>query len=144
MPTVERTFEVTAPPVAVLEYLKDFTHAEEWDPGTQTCVRVGPDGPVVVGTTWHNTSHFAGMTTELVYTLREASSDRIVLHGENDTAASTDTIIVTPYEGGSRVHYRAELELHGLAKLGAPVVKLAFEKLAHVTERQMVEVLDRL
>jgi hypothetical protein len=50
-----------------MEYLKDFTHAEEWDPGTQTCTR-NDAGPIAVGTSWHNVSKIFGVTTELTYT----------------------------------------------------------------------------
>ena len=32
MPSVQRTFTVTPPPAEVLDYLKDFANATEWDP----------------------------------------------------------------------------------------------------------------
>ena len=34
---VERTFDVDRPVEVVVDYLKDFANAEEWDPGTQSC-----------------------------------------------------------------------------------------------------------
>lgn len=40
--------------------------------------------------------------------------------------------------------YHVDLDLHGLAPLAAPVMKLEFEKLAHDTEKRMIEVLDAL
>jgi len=70
--------------------------------------------------------------------------DRLVFVGSNDTATSTDTITVTPHGTGSRVSYRAQLELHGLAKLAGPVVKLVFEKVASATRDQMIDVLNQL
>ena len=143
MITVERTFTVTVPPSAVIEYLKDFGHAEQWDPGTQSCVRNG-DGPVIVGTSWHNLSKIIGVTTELTYTLEALENDRIVLVGRNDKATSTDTITVRAAGEGSSVTYRAELHMHGLAKLATPVMKLVFEKLGNDTQKQMTRVLNRL
>lgn len=143
MTTVTRTFTVTPPPTVVLDYLKDFSNAEEWDPGTEKCTRLD-SGPVQVGSRWHNESKIAGVSTELVYELTELADDRIVLVGKNETATSTDTITVVPHEGGSEVTYRAEIVMNGAAKLAAPLVKLVFEKVGNDTEDDMVRVLNGL
>lgn len=143
MPTVSRTFSVLAPPRKVIEYLADFSNAEEWDPGTQSCTR-NDSGPVQPGANWHNTSKIAGVTTELTYTLETLNSDLVVLVGRNKTATSTETISVVPDGSGSQITYRNDVELNGLAKLGSPVMKLLFEKLGVDTERQLVEVLNGL
>lgn len=143
MPTVSRTFSVTPAPSVVIEYLKDFGHAEAWDPGTQKCTRTD-SGPIAEGATWHNVSKIAGLTTELTYTLRTLTDDTIVLVGTNDSATSTDTITVAPDGTGSSITYRADLEMHGAAKLAAPAMKLIFEKLANDTEKQLTEVLNGL
>ena len=126
-----------------MNYLKDFANAEEWDPGTVSCSQES-DGPVQVGTTWHNVSKIAGNETELTYTLEELSAGRIVLVGKNDQATSTDTIEVEPHGTGSEITYTAELEMHGAAKLLTPVMKLVFEKLGNDTAEDMVQVLNRL
>ncbi len=143
MTTVTRTFTVSPAPEVVIDYLKDFTHAEEWDPGTESCRRLD-SGPVSVGSRWHNTSKIAGVTTELIYELKELTGDRIVLVGTNDSASSTDTITVEPHAEGSEVTYEAEIEMKGAAKLAGPIVKLVFEKIGSDTEDDMVQVLDRL
>ena len=85
MPTVSRTFVVTPPPAVVLDYLVDFSNAAQWDPGTKKCERLD-SGPVVVGSTWHNVSKVAGVETELTYTLKERTTDRLVFVGVNDSA----------------------------------------------------------
>jgi carbon monoxide dehydrogenase subunit G len=141
--TVTRTFTVNHPPEIVIDYLKDFRHAEQWDPGTESCQRTD-DGPIVVGATWHNTSKIAGASTELTYTLEKLTGDTIVLVGRNDTATSTDTITVRPAGSGSEITYRADIEMKGAAKLAAPVVKLALEKIGNDTEKQMIEVLNAM
>ena len=136
MITVSRTFTVAAEPAAVIDYLKDFSHAVEWDPGTQSCTR-NDDGPIQVGASWHNVSKILGLKTELTYTLERLEPDTIVLVGRNDTATSTDTITVRAAASGSELTYQAELEMHGVAKLTTPVMKLEFEKLANETEKQL-------
>ncbi len=131
---VVRTFAVSTAPAQAIDYLADFAHAEAWDPGTQTCVRIG-DGPVGVGATWRNTSKILGSTTELDYRLTHLDSERIELVGENKTATATDVITVRPVpgEGGSEITYDATVVLHGVAKLGSPLMQLEFEKLGNQT-----------
>ena len=143
MPTVSRSFTVEAPPRRVLNYLKDFSHAEAWDPGTQRCTRID-SGPVTVGSRWHNESKIFGVSTELDYALKEATTDRVVFEGNNKSATSVDTIIVTPSGSGSRVSYRADLKMHGLGVVASPVMKVLFEKIAGETKDQMTEVLNAL
>ncbi len=143
MPSATRSFRVAPGPRTVISYLSDFSHAEEWDPGTVSCTRTD-DGPVVEGATWRNVSRFAGMTTELSYTLRQLTGDRIVFIGENKGTTSADTITVEPDGTGTQVTYRADLALRGASALLGPVMKLVFEKMATDTERQLTQVLNGL
>ena len=143
MTTISRTFTVTPAPSVVLDYLKDFSHAEEWDPGTEKCERLD-SGPVAVGSRWHNTSKIAGVSTELEYELTELTESTVVFAGSNDSASTTDTITVLPSGSGSEITYVAEIEMSGAAKLATPVVKLVFEKIGSDTEDDMITVLNRL
>ncbi len=145
MTTVSRTFDVRPQPSVVLDYLKDFSNAEDWDPGTVSCTRTD-SGPVRVGSTWHNVSKIAGVSTELTYTLEQLTDDTIVLVGRNDSATSTDTITVVPSPDGtgSRVTYEANIEMKGAAKLADQIMKIVFEKIGSDTEDDMTTVLNRL
>ncbi len=138
-----RTFTVKPTPDVVVDYLADFTHAEEWDPGTESCTRLD-SGPIQVGSRFHNESKIAGVSTELVYELVTLDADKVVLRGENDSATSTDTITVTPKDGGSEITYEAVIEAKGVGKLAEPLMKLVFERIGSETEEKMTEVLDRL
>jgi carbon monoxide dehydrogenase subunit G len=140
---VTRTFTVDRPAPAVLAYLADFGHADQWDPGTQTCTRID-DGPVGVGARWHNVSKILGRETELEYTLERLEESRIVLVGRNKTATSTDDISVRPADGGSEVTYDATVELHGVAKLGSPLLQVQFEKLGDQTVEGIREAVSTL
>jgi carbon monoxide dehydrogenase subunit G len=141
--TVSRTFSVEVPPEIVIPYLADFAHAEHWDPGTVRCVR-NDDGPVRVGSSWHNTSKIVGISTELTYTLEQLTDERIVLVGRNDTATSTETINVARSGAGSSITYANEVQFNGAAKLAAPLGKVVFEKLGNDTEKQLVKTLNAL
>lgn len=143
MPTVSRTFTVTAAPNQVIDYLADFAHAEEWDPGTVRCTRIGA-GPVQVGSRWHNESRIAGISTELTYTLEKLTGDRIVFVGRNDTATSTETITVTPIGPATELTYTNRVDLNGAAKLASLLFKIVFERLAVDTQKKLSDVLDAL
>ena len=140
---MSRTFTVKPTPEVVVDYLADFTHAEEWDPGTESCTRLD-SGPIRVGSRFHNESEIAGVSTELVYELVTLDADKVVLRGENDSATSTDTITVTPKDGGSEITYEAVIEAKGIGKLAEPLMKLVFERIGSETERKLREVLNRL
>jgi carbon monoxide dehydrogenase subunit G len=82
------------------------------------------------------------VTTELDYELTELTDSRVVRVGRNDSATSTDTITVVPSGEGSEITYPADLDMHGLANLASPAMKLVFEKLANDTEEQLTRVLE--
>ncbi|BBZ20155.1 SRPBCC family protein [Mycolicibacterium gadium] len=143
MPTVSRTFSVSPSPHQVIEYLKDFAHAVEWDPGTQQCTR-NDSGPIGKGASWHNVSKIAGVTAELTYTLETMSDSNLVFVGKNKSSTSTENIYVDAADSGSVITYRNDLEMRGPIALLNPLLKLYFEKLANDTEKQMTSVLNRL
>ena len=140
---MSRTFNVSPPPPVVVGFLKDFAHAEQWNPGTRSCERIDR-GPVAEGAYWHNVSKILGRTAELTYKLEELTDRKVVFVGENQSSTSIDTITVDPAGAGSLITYEAERERHGTAKLLSPLMKLAFERLAVDTEKQMTDVLNKL
>ena len=143
MPSVTRKFNVSPPRGVVIDYLKDFGNSEQWDPGTQSCERVGT-GPVAEGSYWHNVSKMLGVTAELTYKLEELTDRKVVFVGENKSSSSVDAIAVEAAGAGSVITYDAELEMYGPAKLLNPVMKRAFVKRAGDTEKKMTTVLNQL
>ncbi|HEX5201153.1 SRPBCC family protein [Paractinoplanes rhizophilus] len=129
MIVVERTFAVTAPPDAVLAYLRDFANAREWDPSARATHRLGA-GPIVPGAHWRHVRKLLGVTAELTYTLIAADPGRLVFHARSEGATCVDTVTLGPVAGGTEVSYRSEIEMHGLAKLATPVIRAEIEKLA--------------
>jgi carbon monoxide dehydrogenase subunit G len=142
--SVTRTFTVDKPADVVVGYLSDFSNAVDWDPGTQSCVRED-SGPVQVGSSWRNVSKFLGRETVLTYRLKVLQPGHITLVGTNRSATSTDDITVRDAPpNGSEVTYRANIELHGLARLGGPVVKAAMERLGDATASQIKQTVAAL
>jgi carbon monoxide dehydrogenase subunit G len=143
MATVSRTFTVSPPPSVVVDYLKDFANAEQWESGTQSCERVDT-GPVTEGAYWHHVSRILGRTAELTYTLDELTERRVVFVGENGSSTSVDTLTVDPEGAGSLVTYEAELQMHGTARLLGPMVTRALKRLAGDTEMRLTAALNAL
>ena len=141
---VERTFTVATPIETVFDYLADFTHTNEWDPGTIETRRVSGDGGV--GTTYENRSEFAGRRTELTYesVVRERPT-RLRFRGTNRTATATDTLTFSPTGDGTQVHYRADFEFTFPVSLVAPLlVKPKLAGIADETVEQMRRTLENL
>ncbi|KNX36163.1 SRPBCC family protein [Luteipulveratus halotolerans] len=133
MATVTRTFTTDSPAAPLLDYLADFAHATDWDPGTVRCEPT-TEPPVRVGSQWHNTSRLLGWTTELDYTLEVWDAERVVLRGRNASAESSDDISVRDLgDGRSEVTYRASVQMKKAAWLADPVMRLVFERLAAKT-----------
>ena len=140
---VARTFTVAASAPAVREYLTDLGHSAEWDPATRHITR-DDAGPVAAGSSWHSVAKVLALTTELRYTLAEAGADRLVFHGRGEGATATVAFTVRPAGPGTEVAYHVDLEMHGVAKLATPVMKVEFEKLATAAAGRLTEVLNRL
>lgn len=144
MITVERSIDVDKPVDVVIEYLKDFAHAEEWDPGTKSCTQESA-GPIAVGTTWHNVSAIKGRETQLTYELTRLEAGRLTFRGTNKTATSTDDIRVeASAAGGSTITYNAQIQFHGIAKVAGPFLDGEFERLGDETRDSMTAAIARL
>ena len=128
MIVVERTLAVAAAPAPALAYLTDFANTAAWGPAVRQTTRNGA-GPIVPGSSWHQVCRILGITTELTYTLVLAEPGRLVFQGRTEGATCLDEVTVRPAGTGSEVTYRVELEMHGLAKLATPVIKMELEKL---------------
>jgi carbon monoxide dehydrogenase subunit G len=141
---VERTFTVATPIETVFDYLADFTHTNEWDPGTIETRRMSGDGGV--GTTYYNRSEFAGRETELTYeSVVQERPTRLQFRGTNKTATATDTLTFSPAGDGTQVHYRADFEFTFPVSLVAPLlVKPKLGGIADETVAQMRNTLENL
>ncbi|WP_329042394.1 SRPBCC family protein [Streptomyces sp. NBC_00178] len=134
---VERVMHSNRTCDEIVAYLADFSHTEQWDPGTISCRRVDAGAPVAVGTTWLNESSFRGRRTELRYELTRMDDDRLTFVGRNRTATSTDDLHFEPDSGGTRITYRAAVEFHGIARLATPLLKKEFERLGDEVAEQL-------
>ncbi len=140
---LQKTVVADKPLDAVFGYLSDFTTTTNWDPGTVVTVNQHGDGGV--GTTYLNTSTFLGRKTQLIYIVREfVPSARIRLRGENKTLTAVDTMTFRSVEAGTEVTYTAEFTFKGPARLLAPLLRPAFERLGKQAQNGMHKALNQL
>ncbi|MFJ2703559.1 SRPBCC family protein [Streptomyces sp. NPDC087428] len=140
---VERVMHSNRTRDEIVAYMADFSHAEQWDPGTITCRQVNANDPVEVGTEWLNVSSFRGRRTELRYELTRMSNERLTFVGRNKTATSTDDLHFEPHPGGTRITYGAQVEFHGIARLATPLLKREFGRLGDEVSQQLPAALQR-
>jgi len=134
---VERTFTVTRPIEEVFTYLGDFTHTEEWDPGTVTTTRTGGDGGL--GTTYANTSEFMGRRVALDYeTITYDQPTCVQFRGSNKSATAIDSFTLSPVGNATSIHYRADFDFGFLGNLVVPLfIGRKIDKVADETIEQM-------
>jgi uncharacterized protein YndB with AHSA1/START domain len=140
---LQKTVIVDKPLDAVFNYLSDFTTTTEWDPGTVATVNHHGDGGA--GTTYLNTSTFLGRKTQLTHVVGEfIPGKRIQLRGENKTVIAVDTMTFRSIDAGTEVTYTAEFTFKAPARLLAPLLRPAFERLGKQAQTGMRQALNQL
>jgi hypothetical protein len=121
-------------------YFSDFTTTNEWDPNTVKTTKLSGDGGV--GTKYANTSSFNGRESSLVYEVIEIQPNKLIrLRGENKSLTAVDTMKVEDLGSERRFTYEARFKFKGIAKVAAPFLKKAFDKLAADAEDGLRKVL---
>lgn len=140
---VTRTATTAAPIGRVFDYLADFTTTMEWDPGTVRTTRLSGDGGP--GTRYLNVSRFLGREASLEYVVTTLEPDRLLrLRGENESVVADDELAFRRDGGLTTVTYRADLSPKGWRVVAAPLVSLAFRRLADEAEQSLRRVLSTL
>ena len=125
-----REIEVARPPAEAFAFLSDFARVAEWDPGVVESRRLGPAGPVEVGSRFEVHVRFRGgapQRFEYVVTALEQGR-RVELVGEGARATSRDEIVVEPAGEGARIAYTAEVRLKGALRVAEPFLRRAFRQ----------------
>jgi hypothetical protein len=143
MIVVERTLAVNAAPGPALRYLTDLGNTAACNPAVRQTIRTGT-GPIRPGTCWRQVCHILGVTTELTYMLVGMGPSGLEFHGRNEGATCVDKVAVRAAPTGCEITYRVELEMHGLAKLASPLIKMEFEKLGTAGAAALTTALNQL
>jgi hypothetical protein len=128
---------------AAFAYVADFGHQAEWDPGTATSVALD-EGPPRVGSRYRLDVHIGPRTAPMEYVITVLDAPRrVVLVGTGSGLTSTDDIRFEPTStGGTRVDYRAEIDLSGPLGLVQPLLGGAFRNIGRRAADGMRRELD--
>lgn len=113
------------PTAETFAYLSDLTNFSDWDPGIPSSKQVTGDGP---GAGAEYDVEASGSTLRYVVDVYDPPH-RVRAKGRNRWLTSIDTITVSPDGDGSIVAYDADLQLHGLLKIGDPLLALTFRRM---------------
>ena len=88
----------------LFDYMADFTHAAEWDPGTKSAKRLD-DGKIGVGSEFELVVEFAGNESPFVYKITEYDRPNVlVVEADSEAVHLVDTM--TCSETGDGQHPR--------------------------------------
>lgn len=131
MPRLHRTITVPRPVSEVFDYVADFRTVAEWDPGIAAAEQTSGDGPAI-GAVYAVTAVFGDRRIPMSYrTIALDAPVRVTLEGEGATIAAIDDITFKDKgDGTTQIDYVADLNMKGLLRLGHPLLRGAFDKLA--------------
>ena len=120
----------TRTPEDAFDYLAEFSHAADWDPGVDRGESL--DGPPVRnGSRFRLVSRVAGRPVPLEY--RVVALDRphrVVVEADQRVLRSTDEIRFAAVDGRTEVTYDADLRLKGpLGRVLDPLLAVAFRRI---------------
>jgi carbon monoxide dehydrogenase subunit G len=141
-PPVARYVDAIDLPIPIqdaFDYLADFSHTAEWDPGVADARRL-TGGKVGLGSRFEVGVSFLGRRIPFVYEITAFERpSRLVLSGSEGSLRSIDEITFVSRSGGTRVTYEARLELAGIRQLADPLLDLWFQRIGRLAVRGLRE-----
>jgi hypothetical protein len=120
MPVITETVETPLPVEAAFDYVANFEHIVEWDPGV-TAVRKTTDGPPSVGSEYDLDLNYGGSPIFMTYRITEWDPPRrVVLEGDGDRTVAVDRISFSASAVGSSVEYQADIRMKGVYRVAEP------------------------
>jgi hypothetical protein len=125
MPVFETTISCPAPADVVSDFMADFRHCADWDPGVSSAELLSGE-PTQQGARFRVVA--GGFP--LVYELREHRGGAFVeLYGTHPVMVSLDQITITPRADGScDTTYRAQVDLRGPLRVFHPIFGPVFQR----------------
>jgi hypothetical protein len=145
MPRIARTIITDRPRDAVFSYLADFSHAAEWDPGTEKSIPRHPDRPAL-GQVYDLVVTWGSRTLPMVYEATElVPGERVTFVGEGSTTRAVDTLtFVDLPNGGTEVTYMADITLKWPYRVAEPFLGKKFTELGDEAEESLTRTLAAL
>lgn len=143
MATLHERVETRLPIDEAFAFIADFANASQWDPGTATSERIGPDGPVGVGARYRLGVRIGGGVRPMEYRIVTFEPPtRVVLRGEGSNVSAVDEIRFGRNGEGTVVDYTAHIQLTRWMRLLEPFAGGAFRKIGEQAAAGMRQALQ--
>jgi carbon monoxide dehydrogenase subunit G len=136
------TFTVDAPPDAVIAYVADLRNLTQWDSSVRGATIASDTGPAL-GRTFDVVVGFYGRELEATFEIVEYECRSKVAWTIDGKATGAATVEVSPDGEGSRVEYRLQLSMKGMARLLDRGLNVALEGIGENAEKGLQRELRR-
>ncbi|MGH2513519.1 MAG: SRPBCC family protein [Candidatus Limnocylindrales bacterium] len=142
MTRLHETILTSLPVGPTFGLIADFAHAQDWDPGVATSVRVEP-GPLGIGSRYQLGVRVGSRVVPMEYRITTFEPDRrVILTGSGSNISVVDEIRFEELADGTRIDYTADIHLGGWMRLVEPLAGGAFRKIARNALEGMQRYLD--
>ncbi len=129
MIVLEKTIETARPVNQVFRYVSDFANIEQWDPGVVSSHRTSPGG-VKENAAFDLVLSYGFGKIRMTYRMVEfVPNEKVVLTGAGKSFTATDTIAFSPAGQGTRIDYRAVIELDRPGPVKEKILNLIFSRI---------------
>jgi uncharacterized protein YndB with AHSA1/START domain len=136
VPPIVSTIDIARPPAEVFAYATDPARFPEWQ---KDIVRVTP----AEGNRFTTTRRFARAERTLTQEITEnAAPHRWSARGLDGPIRPVATVVVEPFEGGSRVTFSLDFEGHGVGVGLLPLVRRQARRGAPISYRNLKHLLE--
>ena len=129
MIVLEKTIETVRPVKQVFRYVSDFANIEQWDPGVASSRRTSPGGVKENATFELVLSYGFGKIPMTYHLTTFVPNELVVLTGAGKSFTATDTIRFAPAGQGTRIDYRAVIDLDQSGPVKEKIINLLFSRL---------------
>jgi hypothetical protein len=124
--TFDESIVTDAPPSGALLYLSDLNNCPSWDPNITQVEQLTP-GAIGLGSRFRVTMKLFGFRTTLEYHVELYEPGRkVIFMGRSFATKVTDTVLVTPFRGGSRIRWTSEIHFFAPLALLDPIFGMMF------------------
>jgi carbon monoxide dehydrogenase subunit G len=144
MTRIHERIETALPLDAAFDYIADFAHSQDWDPGTVSAHRLD-DRPVGAGSRYALEVRMGGRVAPMQYRIRDFDRPRrVVLVGSGSGVDAVDDIRFERVGDRTVIDYAADIRLGGLLRFVQPFLSGAFRKIGRDAAAGMDETLAEL
>ncbi|HHH30074.1 MAG TPA: hypothetical protein ENK57_17255 [Polyangiaceae bacterium] len=132
MPNYRTTVLIPVPLDLTFNYIRDFQHAENWDPRVSAARRLDGGGDNGVGARFELDSPGPLFTTlRFVYELvRCVPDERLTFRGQTCFASYEDDLRFEALDPSTtQLRYEAQFDLRGVLWLGTPIMSVLFQRI---------------